>query len=456
MGFAQLWSVVTGRRSKDAQRVDSFYEPPRHPSKQSVRLANKYHSSPTVPQVQSQPNAPQEKAAKRKSGRFSLSRSKAEALVDERPRKRRTWYGGLPGVNKDVPDVPALPQQHAKTRSNYNDSNSNISALPSAFERRQSYRRSLLTSNDNEDKAIYVGNRNFNEPSPPERRQSSVTSAGYFQRRQSVYQTNSTVLPPPGTAQTTDDFPPAQPSKEKRKSLRHSIGVALNREQSSQSITTPTSRNTKRSSWFQSSNPDTGGDEYETQPPMPSIPADIQKHPNNRPISGYYEDSTDDAAAPPPVPRRASYTPRNAAKSFLKSTTAPTADERTKMMRRSQGLEPLEASDFASGMNSEQRAQWDKLRNLLEVLEKRQDARESVSVGEESDDDESDQAGGRFANQTALRALEFGGVGEEDSEEEDRDGDVERETRGRRRTRYGEEAMEDEDIPTRQVYVRDW
>lgn len=437
MGFAQLWSVVTGRRSKDARVYNDQYEPPRRRTKQVAPLAQKCESPPEVPQ--------QQKSSKRKSQRFSLSYSKSEALAEDGPRKRRSWYGGLPSVRKDAPDVRPLRPRHDKGRPIHNDDQ--LSALPSAFEKKQSYRRSMLPINANENQSTYTSNEDFPATSPSSERRSSAASAGFFERRQSTYKTNTITLPPPSAANVTDDLPGDSQTQDKRKSKRMSFRNALRHTQSSQSVQSTTSRKGKRSSWlFHSSNPDTGDDEYHNnhhQTPKPSIPNDIPENHNERPSNNRYSSQSGNFLAdrvdptPPPslthqdstitgAPRRVSYNPRNAAHSFLKSTSTGTEEERTNIVRRSQGLEPLQQiGEPAHGGAPEPHPEWEKLRLMLETLERRQQEHEELypahRCGSGSTASGSGEGGGKFANEKALRALEFGG------EEE----------RGRSRTRPG-------------------
>lgn len=107
--------------------------------------------------------------------------------------------------------------------------------------------------------------------------------------------------------------------------------------------------------------------------------------------------------------RRRSYVPKNAANGFLKSTTARSASSGGGTDRRGSHRHSL-MDDGEGGvvcLNEEQQREWDKLKHLMEVMEKRQDDGVFGMLRElEADEDRMDRA--MFSNVEALAALEFG------------------------------------------------
>ncbi|CAD0089733.1 unnamed protein product [Aureobasidium vineae] len=103
------------------------------------------------------------------------------------------------------------------------------------------------------------------------------------------------------------------------------------------------SKNSIRS-WFRSANPETDAD-------VPAVPAIDRKYstfslfgshnPDNESVDGL------SPTASPAASRRPSYVPRNAASSFLKTTTPLSADEKAEVCRRASVAEQLPASNIS-------------------------------------------------------------------------------------------------------------
>jgi len=269
------------------------------------------------------------------------------------------------------------------------------------------------------------------------------------------------------------------PARNKEKRL--SRGLSLSRTKSSASRATNSSKRSssakrKRRSWFGSSNPD---DEDDT-PPLPQLPSlvhdgaltpstdasdferflhtshEASQRRNSQRMSQQptdydrfmresrmYDDSmgepahtahrsSKDMKQPRPKStisgKRSSYTgPRNAAGGFLKTSTEVPANVR-RSWRRSYGPGAYggRAPDDERALNvdmvclsDEQQQEWDKLKELMEVMERRQDdgVFGMLRQLEEDEDEEAfvsyskherDNEGGLYENRDALAALEYG------------------------------------------------
>ncbi|KAI4723220.1 hypothetical protein E4T48_00527 [Aureobasidium sp. EXF-10727] len=97
-------------------------------------------------------------------------------------------------------------------------------------------------------------------------------------------------------------------------------------------------------SWFRSANP-------ETDAGVPAVPAIDRKFSNFSIFSSHNPDNESvDGVSPtasPVASRRPSYVPRNAASSFLKTTTPLSADEKAEVCRRASVAEQLPASNIS-------------------------------------------------------------------------------------------------------------
>lgn len=281
----------------------------------------------------------------------------------------------------------------------------------------------------------------------------------------------------PGTAITSDELyntaasPLNHDASSRSKENRLSRGLSLHRTKSSASHSSRRSSSTKRKrrSWFApgSSNPD----DEDGAPPLPQLPSlehddaltpgsetsdferflhtsheaaqrrlsqqqptDYERFLRESHIAMGEEPprvvhrSSKDMKQPRPKSgisnnqRRSSYAgPRNAAGAFLKTSTEVPANVR-RSWRRSYGpgayggrvSDEERALDMVC-LSTEQQQEWDKLKHLMEVMEKRQDDGVFGMLRELEEDEEEESYGrsgkperGVYQNSDALAALEYG------------------------------------------------
>lgn len=187
-------------------------------------------------------------------------------------------------------------------------------------------------------------------------------------------------------------------------------------------------RRKRRSSWWASSNPDYSDDEP-APPPVPALSHSTRTTPNTSPTTSENAYTTavrgDNIKSPRPVSTISTtsrpYVPRSAAKSFLMSTT-PVSDNVRKSIRRS--MHDAGQPGFEEGgrgtyycLSAEQQREWEKLKHLMAVMDRRRDATRTT-FGEESVAEMfpavpqgggmEEREGVKFRNRDALKALEVG------------------------------------------------
>lgn len=288
--------------------------------------------------------------------------------------RRRSWFGGKPDADEDIPAMPTL------VRTDYNHNGGIKSPTLGRSSR----------------------NNGMDYVQLPEDKRDKRTSA--FATRQNV--TAIGALPPmPTNADYTTTPATSTLPAEQRRSRRQSM-KSLHRSNSQASTK---SRRKSRSFWT-SSNPD---DEDEDVPPVPALyngtsPDSITRNDpfddDDDQTRGRARSSTHGEGQKQPRPvstaSRRSYVPKSAASGFLKSTNGASETQR-KSYRRSfnlgEGVELVCVTD-------EHRIEWEKLMNKHAKME------DSVfDSNDNKDGEEVAEAGGnRFSNAQALAALEFG------------------------------------------------
>jgi hypothetical protein len=261
--------------------------------------------------------------------------------------RRRSWFGGKPDAEEDVPAMPTL------IRNDYN----------SPADLKRPYLGQSQRSNGGEYSQL---------PSNKRDRRTST-----FSNRQDVTTVSALpALPPmPINASNTAKQATSSLPDEQRRNRRASM-KSLYR---SPSVTSTKSRRKSRSFWA-SSNPDDESEE-EHIPPVPALirggtpdsarNTSIEElYPSQQPqqhTRGHSSAKVSGDPAPRPLSTcsRKSYTPRSAAAGFLKSTTGASEDQR-KSYRRSfklgENVELVCVSD-------EHRVEWEKLMNKNGRLE---------------------------------------------------------------------------------------
>lgn len=354
MGF--FASLVDAFRSKPRSNRESIpLESPRRERQVFQESSNRYNGGQSSKTVISGPATDRSDSTYAAMKRRSMSR-------------RRSWFGGRPDADEDVPAVPTL------VRTDYNG----VSGIKSPTLGRSSRSNGAdyyqLPEDKRDRRASHRQNATAIGALPPLPSIPIVT--GY--------------VPPPATSTLPD---------EQRRSRRQSM-KSLHRSNSQASTK---SRRKSRSFWA-SSNPD---DDDEDVPPVPVLasPSSIRNDPfeeqqQRSQSRGRARSSThgDGAREPRPVSTasRRSYVPRSAAAGFLKSTNGASEDQR-KSYRRSFNLG--EGVDLVCVTNEHQ-VEWEKLMNKNARLE---DAL-FASMGRNSDE----ETGDRHSNAQALAALEFG------------------------------------------------
>lgn len=288
--------------------------------------------------------------------------------------RRRSWFGGKPDADEDVPAMPTL------VRTDYNHNGGITSPTLGRSSRKNGEDYIQLPEDKRERKhSTYATRQN-------------VTTLG--------------ALPPmPTTASYTKEPATSSLPAEQRRSRRQSMTKSLYRSNSQAS----TKSKRKSRSFWASSNPD---DSDEDVPPVPALysgasPVSVRNDPfDDEPTRGRgrtNEDGTAKEPRPVSTASRRSYRPKSAASGFLKSTNGASEGQR-KSYRRSfnlgEGVELVCVTD-------EHRIEWEKLMNKHGKLD---DSVFADSNKDDGDDEETSTPGGknRFSNAQALAALEFG------------------------------------------------
>lgn len=310
------------------------------------------------------------------SGRSERRKSRTPNVARPASNKsnRRSWFGGRPDRDGDVPPVPRVVQ-HKKTNTD------------------ESFRPGTAITTD----TIETQGRRHSIARSLSRKKS------WFKSQEP--QVTVEALPPmPVTVnQPTKAATSTLPADQRRR--RNSVRT-IERRGSTASTVRPKLK--KRSSFWASSNPD---DSDSDVPPVPALVRDGTPDSNSNASSDNEQTRVerrttrgDGAKQPRPLSvvstaSRKSYTPRSAAKGFLKSTNVA-SDEQRKSFRRSFHLE--DESDLVC-LTEEQRIEWAKLMSDQNQLEDRTARPRPEAVPQTETKNNV-----RYSNAQALAALEFG------------------------------------------------
>lgn len=378
----------------------------------------------------------------------SRRRSLGEALSGKRSKSMGAKELSSKGVNGDTPPIPALAKEQAADA---------VSKIHEEEERRTGTRSRR--------------NSNASVASKASRASRKSRRKSWWQRGKKHDEDISALPPVPGVThghakQSSTETPAgnvdvsAFPSAPAAKMAGAEDGddtasIRTTRSEKSTARSKPQSPKTKkprpvssasqvrwrRRSWWASSNPDDSDDDSNPLPPIPLLVRSAGTTPDSSPTNSHtgHSPSHNNSNKPPrPVSgvSASGYRPRSAAKSFLVSTT-PVSDNVRKSVRHSLhgGDEDL---DVASGndrgtycLSAEQAKEWEKLKHLMAVMDRRRDVQRK-KFGEESVADlfpaapkglaggggggivkaeeiEEERKGGvPFSNRSALAALEVG------------------------------------------------
>lgn len=381
----------------------------------------------------------------------SRRRSLGEVLTGKRPKSMAYETSG----STDVPPTPALPATKAiqapkiveitaqkETGRSRKNSNASVASKASKMSRK-SKRKSWWQRAKAKDEEV--------EALPP-------MPAGLNAQREEkpAKDANSRKTPSPGDVDLSafPTVPAAKKSKDDddaasiRTTRSEKAGARLNPQLSKSKKRPQSTISTcrKRRSWWASSNPDDSddGDDSNPLPPVPLLIRSNRTTPDSSPTNSDHQARTpsytavrgDTIHAPRPVSvsstKSRTYVPRSAAKSFLVSTT-PVADNVRKSVRHSLHGGAVDDPDAGfendSGtycLSAEQQREWEKLKHLMAVMERRRDVTMKrfgeASVGEMFPDvprggmrggdgeklRDEEREGVKYSNRDALAALEVG------------------------------------------------
>ncbi|KAK5117550.1 hypothetical protein LTR62_004972 [Meristemomyces frigidus] len=424
MGISSIWTAIVGVRVKEITPHRPFSFEENSPTQQVLRRPTYLTSATTASdsQLQHPLQDTEPLRPKRKSRAFSTSNQKTAGGA--KVQRRKSWFGAKPEV-EEVPAVPQLPAFMAPPPT---------STANGLIDEQVERPGTALTTDDRvqQDRvAVPVG-------SPVGQRKSRRLSLGEALR--SRKRSKSTVSPLKPALEKRQsvlggfrEMAPAvptlphtmtEPVGERRKSRRSSLGGALTSENKERRKSILSLKSVRRS-WWQSSNPDHDDDEARV-PPIPALPALIHDDGSRTPDSsiahtaspdntefidpnpfadGPIKTATRGTAIKQPRPvssismsSRKSYVPKSAATGFLRSTGG----------RSSKRLSLMDDGDGGTiCLSEEQQKEWEKLKNLMETMDRRHDVG-VVGMLRELEDDEEEEGRRMFSNAQALAALEFG------------------------------------------------
>lgn len=313
---------------------------------------------------------------RRKSRGFSLPRQKSQHGLS----KRRSWFGGRPDSDADIPAVPMLVYVGNRQPTTPQDD--------------ASHSTSGAVSRDTNDKRVPAG-RSSSKPS----RTTNDDGSSRRKSRSSAHNgevTTETIPPPippmpvnvPHSKQPTTSALPA----DRRRSRAPSV-------KSISSVKTSKSRRKSRSSFWVSSNPD---DSESDVPPVPALVRDASPDGGSNSSFDHIDSARRGGNIQQPralsVGTKKKYVPKSAAKGFLVSTNGA-SEETRKSYRRSFKMQ--EDVDLVC-LNQEQQIEWARLMNEDDKQSPR-DAPEKFDglAGEVTEEN-------KFSNAQALAALELG------------------------------------------------
>ncbi|KAK4545640.1 hypothetical protein LTR36_002593 [Oleoguttula mirabilis] len=444
MGLTTFWTQLTAPRVREIAPQQRLSNPEqRGPgTTSSVQKARKYNTEPNVISdvILTQPAISAEEGKMRRRSRGGvLTQQRSEGNL----RKRRSWFGGRPAVDENVPDVPTLPLFcSGRNRHMADQSVTGIGRPGTALttDEQVPWSRSVTPEG-------YEGKEKRKSIFGSRKRSQSSVSQVKSKKRQSWFggRASDDDAPPMPAAPTTrrmeqtgqQSYAVQAPENEGTSGRRLSRSRAPSRPRSKSNV----SSKSKRKSWFQSRNPD-DADIEEEQPPVPQMPALMYDYGHATPTPdssvattrspdqsnfidhNIFADSpvrafmTEDPVKtmrrgnsikqPRPISgvslssRRRSYIPKNAANGFLRSASGNRASQRHSLL-----------DDGDGGMiclSEEQQVEWDKLKHLMEVMESRQDDGVIGMLRELEEDEHAERRHDRsmYRNDDALAALEFG------------------------------------------------
>ncbi|KAK5124091.1 hypothetical protein LTR08_006099 [Meristemomyces frigidus] len=459
MGLATFWSkLVSGSRVKEippqpspnsgnlGPRVDPNGRQARRYNTDSNVLS---HVAPSEPAAVTS----QEQKAKSKPRDPTLTKQKSEGNL----KRRRSWFGNKPEPEKNIPAVPRLPPiRHERTRHTAQPSTESVTRPGTALTTDDQIPRSRPVTprvpEEKEKRKSLFGNR---------KRSQSSLSQTKAKTRQSWAGGRAQAIdaPPipamPLTRQFSYEVEPVQvPQNEQMKLLTRTMSRSRTKSEAALKPLRPRTEAAvkplkKRKSWFAGSGKPANNAE-KAHPPLPIVPALMRDDDLDTPDSSVattrtpdqlnfvdptiFADSpvrtygADDSLVrtvtrgnsmkqPRPISgvslsRRRSNAPREEANGFLQTTDNRRASNRHSLL-----------DDGEGGMmclSEEQQSEWDKLKRLMEGMERRPDlvAHSDTSEGTDTGvmgmlrelelDDNHQRDRSMFANDEALAALEFG------------------------------------------------
>lgn len=380
---------------------------------------------------------PEERRSKRRSRSFNLSRQK----VPGQTKKRKSWFGDRQAA-EDAPAVPALPPMSPVNSSQAQPreigasgefnalmtddvvswSHSGTPQQSSTADKRKSRRLSfggkILASMKRRETVV--------EPVPQLQKQQSVRG-GLRDVAPTLTASQPTVRRDAELVDEDTERIPALAAVE-RGARRRSLRAAFGRPRSKSMASTKS----KRRSWWESSNPDLNFDDEHGEdfrydaPPLPPLPQLVQDEGRWTPATSVANTASPDYSnlvyplivGDQPVhhvtragtmkqPRplsgvslssRRKYRPKSAASGFMATVGGRSSQRHSLMEDGENGIVLL---------SDEQQKEWDKLKNLMETLERREN-KAAVEMLRQFEDEEEYRNGVAYSNAQALAALEFG------------------------------------------------
>lgn len=326
---------------------------------------------PTAPKNIYTPDAGHSERSEKRERR--KSRTPTVARPTSSKSNRRSWFGGRPDRDEDAPPVPRVVQQKKTTGESVRPGTAITTDTIETQDRRHSSARSLSRKKS------------------------------WFKAQEPQVTVEALPPMPVTVSQTTKAATSTLPADQRRR--RNSVRT-IERRGSTASTVRPKLK--KRSSFWASSNPD---DSDSDVPPVPALVRDDTTDSNSVASSDNEQSrverrttTSDGTRQPRPLSTvstasRKSYTPRSAAKGFLKSTNGA-SDEQRMGFRQSFHLE--DESDLVC-LTEEQRIAWARLMGSQSQFEDR-----SLRQRPEALQETHTKNNVRYSNAQALAALEFG------------------------------------------------
>ena len=427
------------------------------------------------------PEAKEDKREQRKSRRFSLSRPKAESEL----KKRKSIFGRKAEEVEQVPAVPSLPplftyelpadelprpgtavttDERPGTAFTLDDRPGTASTIVKPFPPFSPIIRELakapppVSTKITEAPVEQQKSRRMSIGAALSKKKRSKSialdtglskRASWFQLSNSNSKADADVPPLPSMPIPTADFEPPVVAR-LRSEQRKSTAMSMFRERRSS-----TASQSRRKTWFQSSNLDDEDldlsafppvPELASFPPVPGLIRDNVQTPELAsfpPVPGLIRDNVQTPESSPPnsdssddifdhsnftmvrgddfeQPRslsaasRRSFAARNAANGFSKTTAGALEDAKEthrKPMKAQQVKADGVGADDKDGLifsNKDQQREWRKLKNLMQVTDRRQGNDGVVDVHKDVNAGKQNQQQATFRNSESLSKLEFG------------------------------------------------